>query len=114
MTSLSIALFLIFVLYLIDKNNVWRQALKAVIGIAILVPATNKSAPSAQIRSTQKWNMFTDGKCSVLFKRFDYVWVNEIERPILAAPAKYIQKIEQVLHSVQKGIQCIRARGCNS
>jgi hypothetical protein len=36
MTSLSIALFLIFLLYLIDKNNVWRQALKAVIGIAIL------------------------------------------------------------------------------
>jgi hypothetical protein len=36
MTSLSIALFLIFVLYLIDKNNVWRHALKVVVGIAAL------------------------------------------------------------------------------
>jgi len=49
--------------------------------------------------------MLTDGECSVWFERFDYVWVYEIERPILAAPIKHIQKIEQVLHSVQEGIQ---------
>lgn len=34
--TLGIALVLIFVLYLIDKNKVWRQAVKAVISLAIL------------------------------------------------------------------------------
>ena len=34
--TLGIALVLIFVLYLIDKNKVWRQAVKVVIGLAVL------------------------------------------------------------------------------
>lgn len=34
--TLGIALVLIFILYLIDKNKVWRQAVKVAIGLAVL------------------------------------------------------------------------------
>jgi hypothetical protein len=34
--TLGIALVLIFILYLIDKNHVWRQAAKVVIALVIL------------------------------------------------------------------------------
>jgi hypothetical protein len=34
--TLGIALLVIFILYLIDKNRVWRQAVKVVIGLTIL------------------------------------------------------------------------------
>jgi hypothetical protein len=36
MTTLSLALVFIFVLYLVDKHNRWRQAVKVVIGLAVL------------------------------------------------------------------------------
>ncbi len=34
--TLGIALVLIFILYLIDRNQVWRQTLKVVVGLAIV------------------------------------------------------------------------------
>jgi hypothetical protein len=34
--TLGIALVLIFILYLIDKNQVWRQTLKVVVGVAVV------------------------------------------------------------------------------
>jgi hypothetical protein len=58
--------------------------------------------------------MFIDHNCSVSLERFDYVLAYELERPELAATMKYIEKIEQVLHSVQNGIECVGAKIRNS
>jgi len=34
--TLGLAVIIVFVLYLIDKHNRWRQAMKVVIGLAVL------------------------------------------------------------------------------
>jgi hypothetical protein len=50
------------------------------------------------------------GICLLLIEWSDCVLVDEVERPKLAAFVEYVQKIEQVLDSVQNGIECIGSK----